>query len=85
MRTGIIQSNGRPLLPGDSEIDQQFRIFKAFGTPTTTVWPSLKLANFQAGKFPFWDAPHDVGALVPMLNPDGKDLFKVCFLFFVYS
>ncbi len=31
--------NGKPLFPGDCEIDQLHRIFMAFGTPTEAVWP----------------------------------------------
>ena len=31
----------RPLLPGDSEIDQLQRIFSLLGTPTTRIWPDV--------------------------------------------
>ena len=31
----------RPLFPGDSEIDQLFKIFRQLGTPTEEVWPGV--------------------------------------------
>lgn len=32
---------GRPLFPGDSEIDELFRIFRVLGTPTEASWPGV--------------------------------------------
>jgi len=31
----------RPLFPGDSEIDQLFKIFQCFGTPNEQTWPGV--------------------------------------------
>lgn len=37
------------LFTGDSELDQIFKIFKVFGTPTEQDWPGFKsLKNFQS-------------------------------------
>jgi len=36
---------GIPLFPGDSEIDQIFKIFKMCGTPTENAWPVNINAN----------------------------------------
>ncbi len=33
--------NRRPLFPGDSEIDEIFRIFRTFGTPDEATWPGV--------------------------------------------
>lgn len=45
-----------PLFPGDSEIDQLFRIFRALGTPTEETWPGVtSLADFKS-TFPQWAA-----------------------------
>ncbi|KAM9886988.1 hypothetical protein OXX79_013903, partial [Metschnikowia pulcherrima] len=33
--------NRKPLFPGDSEIDEIFRIFRVLGTPNETVWPDV--------------------------------------------
>ena len=45
----------RPLFPGDSELDQLYRIFRVFGTPNETNWPGVtKLANYRTS-FPNWN------------------------------
>lgn len=44
----------RPLFPGDSEIDQLFRIFRVCGTPDDRIWPGVsRLPNFEH-EFPKW-------------------------------
>ena len=35
-------ATGRPLFPGDSEIDQLLKIFKVRGTPNEDVWPGVQ-------------------------------------------
>lgn len=46
--------NWQALFPGDSEIDQIFRIFRLLGTPSETTWPGITaLPHFQSA-FPFW-------------------------------
>lgn len=48
--------SGVPLFPGESEIDQLFKIFRVCGTPNNSVWAGVeKLANFN-GSFPRWKA-----------------------------
>ena len=38
----------QPLLPGESEIDQIFKIFKLLGTPTEKTWPGVsELPDFK--------------------------------------
>eukprot|EP01100_Stratorugosa_tubuloviscum_P009418 TRINITY_DN3956_c0_g1_i1.p1 TRINITY_DN3956_c0_g1~~TRINITY_DN3956_c0_g1_i1.p1 ORF type:complete len:296 (-),score=134.07 TRINITY_DN3956_c0_g1_i1:259-1146(-) len=38
----------RPLFPGDSEIDQLFKIFRILGTPNDSVWPGVsELKDFK--------------------------------------
>lgn len=40
---------GSPFIPGDSEIDQIFKIFRLFGTPTEKEWPGVgQLPDFKA-------------------------------------
>lgn len=40
--------NGRPLFPGDSEIDELFRVFRNLGTPNEEVWPGVSnLPDFK--------------------------------------
>lgn len=44
---------GRPLFPGDSEIDQLFRIFRYMGTPDENIWPGVsQLPDYKV--FIFW-------------------------------
>jgi serine/threonine protein kinase len=35
--------NRHPLFPGDSEIDEIFRIFRILGTPNEEIWPGGNL------------------------------------------
>ena len=69
---------GNALFPGDSEIDQLFRIFRTFGTPDETIWPGVsKLPDFKA-QFPKWD-PQVLEKYLPdnfVFDPNGKDIFK---------
>jgi serine/threonine protein kinase len=38
----------KPLFPGDSDIDQVYRIFRTLGTPTDEMWPGVRqLPNFH--------------------------------------
>ena len=62
-----------PLFPGDSEIDELFRIFRVMGTPSEETWPGVSsLPDFKAD-FPSWPAVH-LSKLVPQLDADGIDL-----------
>ena len=38
--------NRHPLFPGDSEIDEIFRIFRILGTPNENTWPGGKVSIF---------------------------------------
>eukprot|EP01119_Soliformovum_irregulare_P020919 TRINITY_DN6848_c0_g1_i1.p1 TRINITY_DN6848_c0_g1~~TRINITY_DN6848_c0_g1_i1.p1 ORF type:complete len:299 (+),score=42.03 TRINITY_DN6848_c0_g1_i1:1074-1970(+) len=62
-----------PIFPGDSEIDQLFRIFRTLGTPNETVWPGVSsLPNFQT-TYP-QHAPQSWSQILPKLEPEGIDL-----------
>jgi len=64
---------GRPLFPGDSEIDQLFKIFKQLGTPTEQLWPgSSNYPDFKQ-TFPKW-IPKTLAEAVPDLDAQGLDL-----------
>ncbi|GBG79694.1 hypothetical protein CBR_g29959 [Chara braunii] len=46
--------NQRPLFPGDSEIDELFKIFRTLGTPNEETWPGVtSLPDFKTA-FPKW-------------------------------
>lgn len=57
-------AGGRTLFPGDSEIDQLFRVFRALGTPGDAVWPGARLLPDWRAAFPRWP-PRDARSLLP--------------------
>ncbi|XP_018416280.1 PREDICTED: cyclin-dependent kinase 2 isoform X2 [Nanorana parkeri] len=64
---------GQPLFPGDSEIDQLFRIFRTLGTPDESTWPGVTSMPDYKSTFPKW-ARQDFSKVVPPLDEDGRDL-----------
>ena len=68
-------ANKYAFLPGDSEIDQLHKIFRAFGTPTETIWPGIEQLPFWRNTFPQWDSM-SLSRLVPSLDDDGWDLLQ---------
>ncbi|XP_073908299.1 LOW QUALITY PROTEIN: cyclin-dependent kinase 2-like [Castor canadensis] len=65
----------RALFPGDSEIDQLFRIFRTLGTPDEVVWPGVTSVPDYKPSFPKW-ARQDFGKVVPPLDEDGRSLLS---------
>jgi len=45
-----------PLFPGDSEIDQLFKIFRQLGTPGEEHWHGVTTLTDYKGSFPKWSA-----------------------------
>lgn len=67
--------NRKPLWPGDSEIDEIFRIFRSMGTPNDSVWGDVNsLPDFKA-TFPKWPA-RSIGRSCPTLDANGVDLLE---------
>ncbi|CAM6079913.1 unnamed protein product [Sphagnum tenellum] len=67
--------NQRPLFPGDSEIDELFKIFRTLGTPNDETWPGVtSLPDFKSA-FPKWP-PKNLASIVPGLEPAGVDLLS---------
>uniref|UniRef100_A0A7N8X7X8 cyclin-dependent kinase n=1 Tax=Mastacembelus armatus TaxID=205130 RepID=A0A7N8X7X8_9TELE len=69
----LAQITRRALFPGDSEIDQLFRIFRTLGTPDETVWPGVTSMPDYKPSFPKW-ARQDLSKVVPLLEEDGREL-----------
>uniref|UniRef100_A0A8D0EEV9 cyclin-dependent kinase n=1 Tax=Salvator merianae TaxID=96440 RepID=A0A8D0EEV9_SALMN len=63
----------KALFPGDSEIDQLFRIFRTLGTPTELLWPGVTQLPDYKGNFPKWPRK-DMKVVIPNLDRDGRDL-----------
>jgi len=58
----------RALFPGDSEIDELFRIFRTLGTPTEDMWPGVtKLPDYKPN-FPKWKA-QPLEKIIPEADP----------------
>lgn len=72
-----------PLWPGDSEIDQLFRIFKSLGTPTEEIWPGVSAYPDFKPTFPSWPV-QNLAQVIPMLGEQGIDLLQVLKCFFVF-
>lgn len=64
----------KPMFPGDSEIDQLYRIFQYMGTPTESVWPGCTLLPDFKSIFPKWEA-----RIMPVtiIQYNADDLFRV--------
>lgn len=66
---------GKPLFPGDSEIDQLFKIFRILGTPNEEVWPNVSQLPDYKDTFPHWPR-RDLQELMPGLEQDGLELLQ---------
>ncbi|RSH94520.1 Cyclin-dependent kinase catalytic subunit [Saitozyma podzolica] len=65
----------QPLFPGDSEIDEIFRIFRVLGTPDEDVWPGVSALPDYKATFPQWNAV-DLKGAVKGLDDNGLDLLR---------
>jgi serine/threonine protein kinase len=65
----------RALFPGDSEIDQLFRIFRTLGTPTEETWPGVSQLPDYKPNFPKWK-PQPLDKIVPQADHQALDLLS---------
>ncbi|GAB1610153.1 cyclin-dependent kinase 2-like [Argonauta hians] len=63
------------LFPGDSEIDQLFRIFRTLGTPDENTWRGVSSLPDYKSSFPRWPI-QNMDHLIPRLENDGIDLLN---------
>lgn len=63
----------RPLFPGDSEVDELFKIFRVLGTPNEEVWPGVTSLQDWNNDFPVWPSLQ-IARFVPGLSDAGVDL-----------
>ncbi|RXW21410.1 hypothetical protein EST38_g4420 [Candolleomyces aberdarensis] len=66
---------GAPLFPGDSEIDQIFKIFRILGTPNDEGWPGVSSLPDYKPTFPQW-SKQELAKIVPTLDEAGLDMLK---------
>ncbi|ORY78607.1 cyclin-dependent protein kinase Cdk1/Cdc2 [Protomyces lactucae-debilis] len=70
----------KPLFPGDSEIDEIFRIFRTLGTPDEDTWPGVTgLPDYKA-TFPQWRRK-SLEQMIPMLDVDGHDMLEALLVY----
>ncbi|GAX79806.1 hypothetical protein CEUSTIGMA_g7246.t1 [Chlamydomonas eustigma] len=67
--------NHKPLFPGDSEIDQLYKIFQGLGTPDESCWQGVTSLPDYKDTFPKWRA-RNIAELVPTLDTAGVDLLS---------
>jgi len=65
----------RPLFPGDSEIDQLFRIFRTLGTPTEESWRGCTALPDFKSNFPQWNK-QDLKKIIPGADKLAIDLLE---------
>lgn len=73
-------STRKPLFPGDSEIDEIFKIFRLLGTPTEDVWPGVTTYPDFKSSFPRWIQDPDT-PLCPSLEPAGQELLELMLIY----
>lgn len=69
----------KPLFPGDSEIDEIFKIFRVLGTPTEADWPGVTSFPDYKTSFPKWARSEE--PLVHNLSEDGQDLLDLLLVY----
>jgi serine/threonine protein kinase len=66
---------GRPMFPGDSEIDELFKIFQVLGTPDDGAWENVSALPDWQSKFPSWKR-QDLGVTYSALGGAGVRLLE---------
>jgi len=66
---------GAPLFPGDSEIDQIFKIFRILGTPNEENWPGVSQLPDYKATFPQWSR-QDLTRILPQLDVAALDMLQ---------
>eukprot|EP00998_Keelungia_sp_KM082_P006495 NODE_2740_length_1001_cov_59.315789_g2720_i0.p2 GENE.NODE_2740_length_1001_cov_59.315789_g2720_i0~~NODE_2740_length_1001_cov_59.315789_g2720_i0.p2 ORF type:complete len:307 (-),score=101.66 NODE_2740_length_1001_cov_59.315789_g2720_i0:80-961(-) len=65
----------KALFPGDSEIDELFKIFRVLGTPSESKWPGVSNLPDYKPCFPQWK-PQSLTSVIPGLDDQGIDLIS---------
>ncbi|KAF1829656.1 Pkinase-domain-containing protein [Decorospora gaudefroyi] len=70
----------KPLFPGDSEIDEIFKIFRILGTPNEQDWPGVTSFPDFKPSFPKWGRT-DVANIVTTLDDIGLNLLDALLVY----
>ncbi|GAO15002.1 uncharacterized protein UV8b_00486 [Ustilaginoidea virens] len=70
----------KPLFPGDSEIDEIFKIFRALGTPDEEVWPGVTSYPDFKSSFPKWKRDYRQ-PLCQNLDEKGLELLEMMLVY----
>lgn len=75
----------KPLFPGDSEIDEIFKIFRVLGTPTEAEWPGVtSFPDFKAS-FPKWERKQEDEVVnsegIKVLGDEGLNLLETLLVY----
>lgn len=65
----------KPLFPGDSEIDELFKIFQVLGTPSEVTWSGVSSLPDYARVFPQWQS-EPLARFLPGVEPEGVELLQ---------
>ncbi|GJQ69397.1 Cdk2 [Trypoxylus dichotomus] len=65
----------KALFPGDSEIDQLYKIFRLLGTPGEDIWPGVTALPDYKCSFPKWKA-QSLTEAVPLPSKEAETLIK---------
>jgi serine/threonine protein kinase len=71
----------RPLFPGDSEIDQLYKIFRQLGTPNEQVWPGVTQLQDWNPAFPIWYKSAYGNNVLSNMDRNGLDLLEKFMLY----
>ena len=71
----IEMSTKHPSFPGNSEIDELFKIFHVHGTPNTSLWPEALGLYDLNDRFLQWPTL-DISKFAPHLSREGIDLIE---------
>lgn len=74
----------KPLFPGDSEIDEIFKIFRILGTPTEKEWPGVTSFPDFKPSFPKWERKEDEIVSADgykVLGDHGMDMLESCLVY----
>ncbi|KAJ8957464.1 hypothetical protein NQ314_006541 [Rhamnusium bicolor] len=65
----------KAIFPGDSEIDQLYKIFKIMGTPNEEIWEGISQFPDFKPSFPMW-VPANLKEIVNFHNQEEEDFLK---------